>query len=110
MRDKVIQLVTIKGKKKDADGFVTAEELHTVEIFAEEKSVGRTEYYEAMRNGIRVDIIFSVDPEDFELGKIMAEEKYIRPAYVINDGVKYAIERSYKKDLHSLELTCKEVE
>ena len=110
MRDKIIQLVTITGHAKDADGFVTGEEVSTVEIFAEEKSVGRTEHYEAMRNGIRVDIIFSVDPEDFELGKVVTEEKNIRPTQVIYEGTKFAIERTYKKDMHSMELTCREVE
>ena len=110
MRDKLIQLVTVKGNTKDADGFVTGEDISTVEIFAEEKSVGRSEHYDAMRNGIRVDIIFSVDPEDFELGTVLVEGKKVKPKRIIYDGTTYKIERTYKPDMHSLEMTCKEVE
>lgn len=110
MRDKLIQLVTVKGNTKDRDGFVTREDISTIEIWAEEKSVGRTEYYEAMRNGLRVDTIFSVDPEDFELGTLIVNEKKIRATKVIYEGTTYKIERTYKSNMHSLEMTCKEVE
>ncbi len=110
MRDKLIQLVTVKGQTKDEDGFVTGEDLNVEEIWAEEKSVGRAEYYEAMRSGVRVDVIFSVDPEDFELGTVLVDEKRIKPTQVIYEGVLYKIERTYKVKRHSLEMICKEVE
>ena len=110
MRDKLIQLVTVKGNTKDRDGFVTGEDISTVEIWAEEKSVGRTEHYEAMRDGVRVDTIFSVDPEDFELGTVIINGKKKRPTRIIYDGTTYKIERTYKPNIHSLEITCGEIE
>lgn len=110
MNNELIQLVTIKGIKKDASGFKTGEEVSTVDIFAEVKSVGRAEFYEAARSGVRVDIIFVVNPDDFAMAAVLVEGKKIKPSRVIYDGTTYLIERTYKKDLHVLEMTCKEVE
>ena len=47
VRNELINLVTVTGKTRDKDGFETGEETLEHEIFAEVKSVGRTEYYDA---------------------------------------------------------------
>lgn len=110
MCNETIQLVTVKGYTKDASGFKTGDDLQTLEVFAEVKSVGRAEFYEAARSGMRVDIIFAVNPDDFEMAAVEVEGKKIRPSRVIYEGTTYLIERTYKKDMHILEMTCKEVE
>ena len=110
MNNELIQLVTVKENKKNASGFKIGEEVSWVDIFAEVKSVGRTEFYEAARSGLKVDIIFSVNPDDFEMAAVLVGDRKIKPSRVIYDGTTYLIERTYKKDLHVLEITCKEVE
>ncbi len=110
LRNELIQLVTIKGAEKE-EGFKIKEDTITVEIFAEIQSVGRTEFYEALRNGINVNIIFAVEPEDFKLGIVRVDGIKIKPSKVIYDGDEYIIKRTYlKKSSGLLEITCSEVE
>lgn len=110
MNDDVIKLVTVTGYKKDKSGFKNEEITETFEMFAEVKSVGRAEYYEAMRNGMTVNIIFLVNPDDYDLATVEVNGKKVKASKVIYDDTTYLIKRTYKKDMHSLELTCQEVE
>lgn len=110
MNNEVIKLVTVKGYKKDASGFQSGEDVSTLEIFADVKSVGRTEFYEATRSGMRVDVIIVVNPDDFAMAIVEVDGKKIKPSRVIYEDTTYLIERTYKKDMHVLEMTCKEVE
>ena len=73
--------------------------------------MGRTEFYEALRNGINVNIIFAVEPEDFKLGIVRVDGIKIKPSKVIYDGDEYIIKRTYlKKSSGLLEITCSEIE
>lgn len=110
MNNELIQLITVKGYEKDESGFKEKELTDSLEIFASVKSVGRTEYYEALRSGMNVNIIFSVNPDDFDLATKEVDGKKIKASKVIHDGATYIIRRTYKKDLHVLELSCEEVE
>lgn len=95
----------IDNKKKNENGFPELIQ-HEVEAYAEEKSVGRTEKYEAMRSGIDVSIIFSVRVEDWEMTRHIEAGK---PAYarkVLVDGCEYKIIRAFKKEKARIELTC----
>lgn len=110
MRNELVKLVTIIGYQEDNDGFKTDEDTKTVEIFAEVKSVGRSEFYEAARTGMKVDVIFSVNPDDFAMGTVEIEGEKKKPSRIIYDDTVYLIKRTYKKDIHVLEITCGEVE
>lgn len=113
MKDKLITLVTVLGEKQDSSGFKTGEETQRIEVFAEVKSVGRSEYYEALRASMKVSIIFAVDPDDFLLSEVEislkdGNTKKLKASKVEYDGTLYQIVRTYNKG--DLELTCREVE
>ncbi len=113
-RDELIELVTVTGHEKGSSGFCIDENIEKVEVFAAVKSVGRTEYYEALRNGTQVSIIFIVDPDDFKLTEreviVDDEVRKIRASRVIYDGITYLIRRTYQNNFGMLEMTCSEVE
>lgn len=112
--NELIELVTVLDREDDTDGFLIRENTCSVDVFAGIKSVGRTEYYEALRNGIEAKIIFVVDPDDFALSEreILVDErtKKIRASRVVYDGTTYMIKRTYRNNYGFLEMTCAEVE
>lgn len=114
MCNELIELVTVLDCKKDADGFRTEEKIKKVKVFADIKSVGRTEYYEAVRSGMQVSIIFVVDVDDFKLSEhkvsVDGEIKRIKASKIIHDGTTYMIHRTFVKDSRLMEITCREVE
>lgn len=110
----MVELVTVLDVKKDDSGFCVSENVAKTEIFAGVKSVARIEYYEALRNGIHVSIIFEVDLDDFKLSEreiqVNNEQKKVKATKVIYDGTTYLIRRTYSNDRGMLEMTCSEVE
>ena len=110
----MIMLITVLGAEKDASGFKTSEQSVNTEIFADIKSVNRAEYYEALRNGMSVSIIFEVNPDDFELADKNVEDngkpRKISASRVSYGDKMYRIIRTYKNRSGMLELTCSEVE
>lgn len=63
------------SKTKDKDGFPVETE-HSVDIFAEEKSIVRAEFYEAMRAGVEVKLVLETRQEDFELSAHEEDGKF----------------------------------
>ena len=114
MCNELIELVTVLGSDKDADGFTTEEKIKKVEVFADIKSVGRTEYYEAVRAGMNVNIIFVVDTDDFKLSEhemdVDGAIKKVKASKIIHDGTTYLVHRTFVKDSGLMEITCREVE
>lgn len=114
MNNKLIELVTVLGSEKDTDGFRTEEHTAKVEVFADIKSVGRTEYYEAVRAGMQVNIIFVVDVDDFKLSEheiiVDGKTRKVKASKIIYDGTAYLIHRTFVKDSGLMEITCREVE
>lgn len=114
MNDKLITLITVLEEKKDADGFLTDEEIAETPIFASIKSVGATEYYAALRSDIQVNIIFKVDPDDFKMSekKIAVNNKLkkVTASRIIYDDSIYEIQRTYVNKEGMLEVTCRKVE
>lgn len=108
MRDEVINLITKYGAERDEDGFETSSNTHTIEdVFAEIKSVGRTEYYKALREGVKTALVFVIDNDDYELGKILHENVMYTPSKVEYEKIPYKIERTYwNKATNEIELTC----
>lgn len=114
MNDKLITLVTVLEVTKNSNGFKTGEKVITEEIFADIRSVGRAEHYEALSRGIRATIIFEVDNDDFELAdrtiEVEGKTKRVRASKVIHEGIEYRIIRTYRNKSGMLELTCGEEE
>lgn len=114
MNSELIQLITVTGTTKDTRSFCTGEETVVTEIFAGIKSVGRMEYYEALRSGIEAKIIFLADRDDFRLSERMievdGEQKKVSATRIIYDGTTYLIGRIYPNNSGMLEITCREVE
>ena len=95
----------IDNTKKNENGFPESAK-HELEVYAEEKSVGRTEKYEAMRTVINVSTVLSLRIEDWELTRHIEDGK---PAYarkVLIDGCEYKIVRAFKTGKARIELTC----
>lgn len=113
-RDELIQLITVVGREENKNGFLVNEDTRIVEIFAGIRSVGRTEYYEALRNGIEAKLIFVVDPDDFMLSEheieVRGQKKKVRASRIMYEDTVYRIKRTYKNNFGMLEMTCTEVE
>ncbi len=76
------------------NGFAT-ESASEVEVWADQKSVGRSEFYQSAQAGIKADIIFAVHTSDYS-GQ--TEIEY--------DSNTYDVTRTYQKGLDVVELTC----
>lgn len=96
----------------DTDGFPTKEgTVISKNIFADVKSVGYTEFYEGLKDGIKASLIFKVHMHEFILtntsGQTVTEYK---PTMITFEGVNYRIVRQYKRGYGFLEVTCEEME
>lgn len=113
-RDELIKLITVVGREENKRGFLVSEDIRSVEIFAGVRSVGRTEYYEALRNGIEAKLIFVVDPDDFMLSEheieVDGRKKKVKASRIMYEDMVYRIKRTYKNNFGMLEMTCTEVE
>ncbi len=105
MRNDIIQVVT--EYKEGAELKYKISE----ELFAEKKSVARSEFYAAQASGLSAKLVFEMDPEDFESCDVSVQEgdkteKY-HPGHVLYNGEKLEISRTYVKDAGSIEITVK---
>jgi len=103
LRNELITLITTK-KTRNGRGFEETEETVRKGIFAEVRSAGVIEKYEAQRAGIDVSAIFRVDTDSYK--SMLLDGK--RPDKVEHDGEEYRIhdvrrKGSYKKT----EIVCK---
>lgn len=91
---------------KDADGFL--EEMdYQVEVFADEKEIKRSEYYESMRSGIQVTKVLEIRIEDFGLSEHKdTSGRKIYASKVEIDGEVFKIIRTYKTGKAKIELIC----
>lgn len=110
MNDNLITLITVKGYETNESGFEKIEDIKETEIFAGVKSVGRTEYYEALRSGMKVSIAFVISPDDFKLAEEVVNGKKIKPSKVVYEDTIYLIRRTYVKNSFEMEVMCEEVE
>lgn len=92
--------------EKDPGGLPFKSEAKETTVYAEEKSVVRSEFYQAMRAGITPKIVFEVRQEDFELSAVKTDKETIYPTGLISEGTKYGIARTYRKGKSKVELTC----
>lgn len=92
-------------KTKDKDGFPVEEE-HFVEIYAEEKSIVRAEFYDALRSGVEVKAVLETRQEDYELSAHEEDGKKTYASKVRYDGQTYDIKRTYRAGKARIELVC----
>ncbi len=89
------EVVLIKRPTNYADGFTTPGPPERTPVYANQKSVARSEFYAAKAAGIRTDVIYEVNAMDFD-GHTELEA----------DGTTYSIVRSYQATSDTVELTC----
>ena len=90
MRNELITLIT-----KKAAGAQVGE--NSIEVFAEKKSVTRSEFYAAYSAGLNPKFMFNIDSMDYEA----AEE----PQMVLYNNKRYNIIRAYETPENGVELT-----
>ena len=105
MRNDIIQVVTEYKEGVELKCKISEE------IFAEKKSVARSEFYAAQAAGLSAKLVFEMDPEEFEGCNVCVQEgdkteKYY-PGHVLYNGEKFEISRTYIKDSSSVEITVK---
>jgi len=80
--------------QKDEDGFAIEKKVEIEICVLKEKSIVRTEFYDALRSGISPQIVLEIRQEDFDLSLHKKE------------GQIYNIIRTYKPNKSKIELTC----
>lgn len=101
-----VTLIWSEDAERDDDGFKKKTTTHEETIPATEKSVRRTEFYEARRSGISTKFTLEVRTEDFELSAhlVNGKKEYAKKARY--DGGLYDIIRTYGKGKPKTELVC----
>ncbi len=97
----ILYLVAEGEDRLNAEGFLDGEAAaeERKEIFCSRLSVKRSEYYAAMREGVKVSQVFKVCSLDYSREKLL---EY--------DGSRYKVERIYQTSENYLELVCSEVQ
>lgn len=99
MRGEVIRFGDVMpalSGEKDAYGDPFMENVVSGVVFAEIKSVGQSEFYQAQTAGKKPEIKFKItDYMDYQGQK-----------YLLHNGVRYSILRTYRTESNELEITC----
>lgn len=90
---------------KDSGGLPEKKSSEIV-VYASEKSIVRTEFYQAMRSGITPKKTFELRQEDFALSGVKTKKGMIYASKLLCDGVKYNVIRTYQKGKSKIELVC----
>lgn len=93
----VCELVTITATQ-DADGYKTTVETKTQVFCSVNVGVVRSEFYEALKAGVKLSVTIEVWQEDYNNATLLEF-----------DGKRYKIERTYPTGHGTLEMTCSEV-
>lgn len=93
----VCSLVTVTTTK-DADGYDTTSETSREVFCSISDGVVRSEYYEAMKAGVKLSVTVEAWQDD-----------YAKETMLDHNGTRYKIERTYPTGYGTIELTCSEV-
>ena len=91
-----MDMVPSKSGERDPYGDPVVEPKVSDAVFAEIKSIGQSEFYQAQTNGKKPEIKF----------KISDYMDYQSQRYLLHDGVRYSILRTYRPSNNELEITC----
>lgn len=94
MRNDIIKLLS-ESDKKDSDGYSNKVTATARTVFAEAKSVTRSEFYSAMQSGVTAVIVFDINALDYD-GETKVEY----------NGKKYSVIRTYQIKADDIELVC----
>lgn len=83
---------------KDKDGYDSIDEIKREILCSVSDGVSRSEYYEAMKAGVKLSATIEVNDGDYDKEQILEHE-----------GTRYKIERVYPTGYGTLELSCSEV-
>lgn len=84
-----------KAHGKNDKGFIVPDSEICRSVFANKKSVGRTEYYAAQHSGMKADVIFRLRVIDYDGETIVRYDKK-----------EYDVVRTYETSTDFIELTC----
>lgn len=104
--DYAVLITEIPGEP-DEDGFPGEKEPHETEIFAEKTSVTRSEFYSAMRAGVKADLILRTHEDEFQSAYIAKDGREYEPEKAKFGQKTYEIKRTFAKDGY-IELTLEE--
>lgn len=90
----VIDLVSIQTSKNE-NGFEEESEVIKSGVFANSKSIRSSEFYQSSQQGYKLEKMFEIRVDEYN------EEPYL-----IFEGKKYKIERTYQKNTEIIELVC----
>lgn len=92
--------------EKDSDGFAIEKKIEIDIYVLKEKSIVRTEFYDAMRSGVSPKIVLEIRQEDFTLSLHEKDGQKYYADRILYGGQIYHIIRTYKPDKAKIELTC----
>lgn len=97
MRDEEIFFMDlVPTGEKDVHGDPILKEHMSEAVYAEARSIGQTEFYQAETAGVKPEIKFVItDYMDYQGQK-----------YLIHDGTRYTVLKTYRKSSNELEITC----
>ena len=87
------------------DGTAYKEVVDRTQIFVDEKSVARTEFYMAMNSGVRPTYILETRIENYALGEHLVNSETFQADKIEYNGQIYDIIRSYAVDTTKVQLT-----
>lgn len=94
----IAYLVTEKPGEEDEEGFITETVTEEEEVFCKVASATRLEHYTAMRSGVDVSIVMTINADE-----------YSRQKKVKFEGTLYDVKRVYQKSEGYIELSLAEV-
>lgn len=101
MRNERITLVTMIP-----EGTEIREELY--HVFAERRSLTRSEFYASYQVGLAGRWIFDIDPDDYEMTRQVQEDQTeLYATKVIYNGAVFDIVRTYQSGVGTMEITVK---
>lgn len=71
-------------------------DLEKVELYAEQRSIGQKEFYQAQTEGEKPEIKFVI-PDYWD---------YDNQPFVIHNNIRYKVLRTYRNNRNELEITC----
>lgn len=91
--DRIIHLIKIKYVENEIGDTIKIPDRR--QVFAQEKSIRQSEFYQAAASGLKPEITF-----------IIWQHEYNGEKYLEFDGTDYTIIRTYKKNSKEIELIC----
>lgn len=78
---------------------------NSVVIFAEKKSLARSEFYAAYSSGLKASYMFDILPREYSLADVEQNGVIYHATHVVYEGHEYEIIRTYEKNINSMEMT-----